>query len=180
VELKNSIVTRIAPWSVTLSAPVPLDNFELVQTPSKGSFLGSVHITNGSGSILISSIKFDDNGAHTGSDTTYDLMLVNETTQGVSTVVANNPNLNFNIPNLYTLDANAKLNMMVLVNKPGGAKSGDTWMLSLKNASGVTYFVTEDQSSLGYDNNGDGDKIDYVLSPLFAEGTVRAGTVRMQ
>jgi hypothetical protein len=107
-------------------------------------------------------------------------MLVNETTQGVSTVVANNPNLNFNIPNLYTLDANAKLNMMVLVNKPGGAKSGDTWMLSLKNASGVTYFVTEDQSSLGYDNNGDGDKIDYVLSPLFAEGTVRAGTVRMQ
>jgi hypothetical protein len=69
--------------------------------------------------------------------------------------------------------------MMVWMNKPGSSKSGDTWILSLKN-TGVGYYVNENQGSLGYDNNGDGDAVDYVLSPLFAEGVARAGVVRMQ
>jgi hypothetical protein len=141
--------------------------------------LGSTYITNGSGSIEIASVNFNDSGTHQGSDTTYDLVFINEAKSTVETVVANNPTLNFRIPNLYKLDAGNKINMMVWMNKLGSSKSGDTWILSLKN-TGVGYYVNENQGSLGYDNNGDGDAVDYVLSPLFAEGVARAGVVRMQ
>jgi hypothetical protein len=179
VELKNSIVTRIAPWNVTLSAPFPAEGAESIQAPIKGSLLGSVYITNGSGSIEIASVNYSDSGTHQGGDTTYDLVFINEAKSTVETVVTNNPTLNFRIPNLYKLDPGNKINMMVWMNKPGSSKSGDTWMLSLKS-SGVGYYVNENQGSLGYDNNGDGDAVDYVWSPLFAEGVARAGVVRMQ
>ncbi len=69
---------------------------------------------------------------------------------------------------------------MVLMRNPGSSKTGDTWILSLTNSYGVTYFVNEEIGGLGYDNNGNGNMSDIVWSPLFAEGTARAGTVKIQ
>jgi hypothetical protein len=184
--LRSPGETRIVPWLVETKVVSPAPGTVFTQNLDKGSVLGTFKIVNSGNKINLSALNFADTGSHQAGGK-YSLYVSgqvdNANNNGVpfisNLLVQDNPNLNFSIPfGDLVLDGGKSIYASVIVSDTTGLNSQDSWQLGLPDSSSVRYYV--DEQSLGYDNNGNGNKTDIIWSPLFAEGNAMFGKVVLQ
>ncbi len=170
-------------FNITASAVFPPADAVLAQTIISGTHIARFKVSNDSTTrVNITGFRFTDNGAHTGTSTTFRLYASDGNSPNYTgTIVADNQStLTFNSLNGgegVTIEAGSYRYFSVAIKQLGALTSGDSFNLSIATLADAQYKVLE--ADLGYDGNKNGTVQD-AISGLFIEGKPVAGTLLKQ